>query len=312
MPTASRWTDPAPMLLRSIRTRMLGLVVATAIPFIALIGIGLWYQWRNDHAGAIWLARDEARLLAAQVDEHIAKLDNLMAGLSRAVSWNPVDIAANDALLRRVKPELPDHVSNIMVFDLDGNNIGFSAGPEIDRPYAANRIFFEKVLAGERLAIGDVLFVRALNQWVISVGRPVHDDTGRLRAVIAIGTLLEHFQDALRVKEQPPGSIVQIVNQDAIVVARNVDGPSWVGRDLSNDAAIMRHIAAEDISEVTRWGDNVDRITGSARAHLVPWLVSVGLPTEVALTRVMRRLGWSAMFTCVALLMSFGIAWTLS
>jgi diguanylate cyclase (GGDEF)-like protein/PAS domain S-box-containing protein len=291
---------------------MLGLVVATAVPFIALIGIGLWNQWRNDYATAVGLALDEARLLAAQVDEHIGNLDNLMAGLSRAVSWNPADIAANDALLRRVKPELPDYVANIMVFDLKGNNIGYSAGPETERPHAATRNYFEKVLAGERLGIGDVAVARVLNTWVVSVGRAVHDDTGRLRAVIATGTLLEHFQDALRAKGQPPGTVVQIVNQDGIVVARSVDGPSWVGRDLSNSADIMRHIAANDISEVTRWADNVDRITGSARANLVPWVVSVGLPTDVAFMRVIRRLGWSALFTCAALLISFAIAWTLS
>src|SRR5262245_31432959 len=300
------------MLLRSIRMRMLGLVVATAVPFIALIGIGLWNQWRIDHAAAIGLALVEARLFARQVNEHIGNLDNLRAGLSRAVSWDPADTATNDALLRRVKPELPDHVANVMIFDLKGNNIGSSAGPEIDRPYAAKRNFFEKVLAGERFAIGDVLFVRAINQWVVSVGRPVHDDTGRLRAVIAIGTLLEHFQDALRVKGHSLGVIVQIVNQDGIVVARSVDGPSWVGRDLRNNVDVMRHIEANDLSEVTHWADNVDRITGSARAHLAPWVVSVGLPTDVAFTRVIRRLGWSALFTCAALFMSFGIAWTLS
>src|SRR5262245_46535312 len=293
-----------PMLLRSIRTRMLGLVVATAVPFIALIGIGLWNQWRSDHATAVKLALDEARLLAAQVDEHIGNLDNLMAGLSRAVSWDPADIAANDALLRRVKPELPGFVSNIMVFDLNGNNIGYSTGPESERPYAANRAYFDKVLTGERLAIGDVSVGRAIHRWVVTVARPVHDDMGSLRAVMGTGTLLEHFQDALRMKGQAPGGIVQVVNQDGIVVARSVDALSWVGRDLSSNANIRRHIAAEDISEVTRWADDVDRITGSARAHLVPWVVSVGLPTDVAFTRVMRRLGWSALFIGTALLTS--------
>jgi diguanylate cyclase (GGDEF)-like protein/PAS domain S-box-containing protein len=298
------------MLLRSIRSRMLGLVVATAVPFVALVGVGLWNQWRYDHAAAVGLALDEARLLAAQVDEHIGNLDNLMAGLSRAVSWNPADIAANDALLRRVKPELPDHVANIMVFDLQGNNIGYSA--DIERPHAATRNYFEKVLAGERLAIGDVAVARSLNTWVVSIGRAVHDDTGSLRAVIAVGTLLEHFQDALRAKELPPGAIVQIVNQNGIVVARSVDGPSWVGRDVSGNPDVMRHIAGEDISDVVHWPDNVDRITGSARAHLAPWVVCVGLPTDVAFARVMRRLGWSVLFVGAALLISFGIAWTFS
>src|SRR5262249_42048909 len=67
-----------PMLLRSIRSQLLGLVVATVVPFTALIGAGLWSQWRSDQAAAIQRASDEARLLAAQVDDHIGNLANLL------------------------------------------------------------------------------------------------------------------------------------------------------------------------------------------------------------------------------------------
>src|SRR3982074_2375172 len=63
-----------PMLLRSIRSRLLGLVLATVVPFTALIGGGFWSQWRNDRAAAIDRALAEARLLAAQVDDHIGNL----------------------------------------------------------------------------------------------------------------------------------------------------------------------------------------------------------------------------------------------
>src|SRR5688572_12716182 len=110
------------MLLRSIRSRLLGLVIATVVPFTALIGAGLWNQWRSEHAAAIRSARDEARLIAAQVDDHIGNSHNLMIGLSRAVSWDPRDTNANDALLRRVKSELPRYVANILVYSLDGDN----------------------------------------------------------------------------------------------------------------------------------------------------------------------------------------------
>src|SRR6476660_3261006 len=115
------------MLLRSIRSRMLGLVVATVVPFTALIGAGLWNQWRSDRAAAIERALDEARLLAAQVDDHIGNVENLMTGVSRAVSWDPADTAANDALLRKVKAELPSFIANVLVFSLDGKNIGTSS-----------------------------------------------------------------------------------------------------------------------------------------------------------------------------------------
>src|ERR1700704_4086570 len=92
------WTWGRLMLLRSIRSQLLGLVLATVIPFTALIGAGLWNEWQSDQAAAIARATNEARLLAAQVDDYIGNLDNLLTGLSRAVSANPADTRQNDAL----------------------------------------------------------------------------------------------------------------------------------------------------------------------------------------------------------------------
>src|ERR1022692_1170468 len=76
------------MLLRSIRSRLLVLVLATVVPFMALVGAGLWSQWRADQAAAIERALNEARLFAAQLDDHLSNLENLLVGLSRAVSTN--------------------------------------------------------------------------------------------------------------------------------------------------------------------------------------------------------------------------------
>jgi len=297
------------MLLRGIRLRVLGLVVATAVPFTALIGVGLWKQWHDDQAAAIQRALDEARLLAAQVDDLVGNLDSLLIGLSQAVSWDPTNTAANDALLRRAKAELPGFVANTHVFDLDGNNIGTSAGPEVARPYAADQSYFKRAIAGRRLAFGDVMIAPTTGRPVLPLSRAIYDDTGRLRAVLATGALLNHFQDALRV---PPGSVVRVVDQYGIVIAQSVDGRHWIGRDLSNADFVPRHLAAKEISEITRWSDNVDRITGSATAHGAPWLVSVGLPSEIAFAGVMRRLGWGALFALTTLVISFAIAWTLS
>jgi len=41
------------------------------------------------------------------------------------------DADANDALLRQVKAELPDFISNILLFSVDGAGIGIAAGPRI-------------------------------------------------------------------------------------------------------------------------------------------------------------------------------------
>src|SRR5436305_12545902 len=103
------------IMLRGIRTRLLGLVIATVVPFTALIGGGRWNQWRNDQAQAFSSALIEARLLAARVDDQITELDNLLIGLSQAVSTDPADMLTNDAMLRRAKAELPGYIGNMLL-----------------------------------------------------------------------------------------------------------------------------------------------------------------------------------------------------
>lgn len=298
------------MLLRSIRTRLLALVVATVVPFTALIGIGLWNQWRTDQAMAIRRAGDEARLLAAEVDDHINTLDNLLLGLTHAVSWDPSRASANDDLLRRIKRELPSYFANILLFSLDGAPIGSSS--ERVRIRAADRSYFQRVLAGERRVIGDVIRSRGGAIWLVNVARPVEDETGQIRAVLAVGSKIEHLHDALRVSGLPAGSVVRIINEKGIVVTQSVDGSDWIARDLSADKNVARHIASTSISEVIKWPDGVERITGSATAHQVPWVISVGLPTEIAFEAVFWRLVCGALITAATLLIAFATAWTVS
>jgi len=298
------------MLLRSIRSRLIALVVASVVPFTALIGVGLWNQWRTDHRAAIQRAINEARLIAGQVDDHVGNLTNLLSGLSVAVSWDLKDVDANDRLLRRVKSELPSYVANLLLFSLDGTNIGTSN--EAARFFAGDRDYFRKIVAGHDHAVGPVVRSRAGNEWVVTIARPVVDAEGGLRAILAVGTRLERFQDALTLTQLPRGSVVRIVDENLVVVAHSLDGSNWISRDLSGSAAVARHFAARDLSEVVRWSDDVERITGSARAHMVPWMVSVGLPADVAFAAVMWRFGVGLLFTLVAILSAFGIAWMLS
>ena len=300
------------MLLHSIRSRLLGLVLATVVPFTGLIGFGFWNQWRNDQATAIARATDEARLLAAQVDDHIGNLENLLAGLSAAVSTNPADAGANDALLRQARAELPDFIASILLFSPDGSNIGRSGDTALARSNATNPCIFPTGVGGPA-SCGRRSDLGVPNgRWIATVARPIEDQSGQLRAMIAVGTFLDHFQDALRLQRLPAGSLVEIVDEKGIGIARSADSLDWIGRDLSKVDPIARHIAAKEISEIVRWSDDVERITGSSTANKVPWLVVVGLPTDIAFAAVASRLTWSALFVAGTLMAAFAIAWTLS
>ena len=301
-----------PMLLRSIRSRLLGLVLATVIPLVAVICGGLGSQLRDDQAEATERVLDEARLFAAQIDDHIGNLENLLIGVSQAVSTRLADTNANNALLRQVKQQLPDYIANILLFAVDGSNIGSSWDADVRRFYAGDRAYFRQVMAGQRLAIGDVIRTKFSGEWVVTIASPVKDQSGRLRAVIAVGTKLERFQEALRMQGLPLGSVVRIVNQNGVVVAQSDNGPNWIGRDLSSSEDVEQELAAKESSGLTTWPDHVNRITASSTAHRVPWLVSVGFPTEFGSQAVLAHLKWGGASTGISLLAGFAIAWMLS
>ena len=263
-------------MLRSIRSRLIGLVLATVVPFLALIGVGLWDQWRSDQAAAIARSVDEARLLAAQVDDHLGNVENLLIGLSRAVSWDAADIGANDALLAQIRSEQPDFVGGIGLFAVDGTNIGTSSEPAPGRSNASSRAYFQEALAGRQFAISDVIETHLRGQWVVSVATAVRDGFGEVRAVLAIGTRLEQFQDAFRMDRLPRGSVVRVVNEKGIVVAQSDDPLRWIGRNLSQETNLPHGGA----SAIVEWPDGVKRITASTAVHRAPWLVSVGLPAD--------------------------------
>jgi len=296
-------------MLHGIRARLLALVFATVLPFAALVGGGLWSQWRSDQEQALRSAHGQARVLAARVDDQLGNFDSLLIGLGKALSLEPGDVEANDEILRRAKAELPSYVSNLKLFSLDGHAIGRSSGGNL---YVGDRGYFQEIVAGKPFAIGEPLQSRLTDQWVIAVARPVKDRDGNIGAVLVLSFLLDQFQEGLAIDDLPRGGVVQVISEKGIVITRNVDPAEWVGRDLSDQDRVARHRALRDVSEIVRWADGVERITGSSTAHLVPWLVSVGLPKDVAFAKLSSRLTWGVSLSLLALTIALGLAWLLS
>jgi diguanylate cyclase (GGDEF)-like protein/PAS domain S-box-containing protein len=297
-------------MLRGIRARLLGLVIATVVPFTALVGVGLWNQWRSDQAQAIRSALTEARLLAAQVDDQIGQFENLLVGLSAGLSTDPADINKNDDILRRTKSDLPYYIGSLLLSSPDGKNIGTSFEPaESGRTYIGDRDYFRWLMADRNIniAIGDPVHGRTTGNWVTSVARRLTSPDGGM-AVLGVGIQVEHFQNALRMHNLPAGSVVQIISADGIVVVRSVDSAGWVGRSLRERELEELQASSQDARASVLWPDKIERITGSAATTKVPWLVSVGLPSEVVLANVVSRLVWGTVASLVVLMLALGLA----
>ena len=270
----------------------------------------LWSQWQSDRAAATERAAHEARILASEVDDHISALQNLLSVLVKAVSYDPADRSANDALLRKVQEELSGFDSHLYLFDVDGNTIGTSARTEYPPPNARDRTYFREAMADHVPAVGDPIQVRS-GHWIVNVARPVKDETGKIRAVLTVGPVLDHFQDTLRLHGLPPNTALSIINTRGFVIAA-VSG-DWIGR-RADWKQLPARIAAKEGSDTSRWSrrDNLERVNGFAMARRVPWMVTVGVPTDIAYAALAKRLKWGALMCGGTLALAFAIAWLLS
>src|SRR5258705_12875761 len=94
-------------MLSGIFPRLLGLTLATVLPFTALLGGLLWDQWRQDHLAAQRRGLGATQAIAAPVDAQFNRFETLLAGPSQGLTNEKADIPQNDGPPPRLKAELP-------------------------------------------------------------------------------------------------------------------------------------------------------------------------------------------------------------
>lgn len=259
------------------------MAAAAAIPFVALFGTGPSSRLGVDESDARHHAAGAARSVAAKIDMHFGALENLLRRLGAAVSTDPSDVDANDALLRQAKSEQPAIIANIFLLARDGRNIGNAVG---QHAAAGDRDYFQRALAGAPLVVGNPIRSRSNLGWVIPVARPLMHGGGEIRAVLAAATFLDGFRDVIDVDDLPPGSVVRIVRDDGTEVTTIARDPAASGADPVRLGNPARQSQRKEGSEVVTLDGNVMRVVGFATTRRASWLVTVALPMDAAAVRL--------------------------
>ena len=296
----------------SIRTRLIVLVLAAVLPVLLLASFFIWEGVQEDYGKARTAATTAAQFAAARIDNHVKDVSSLLLVISRMVSSDSADSEKNDAVLRAVKADLAEYTNNILVFDLNGRNIGMSQWPVVDRNavFSKDRSYFKAGLEG-RVTVSDPFKSRLNNNWITNVSRPMLDGAGVVRGVVVLGTRLERISKIIESASLPPGSSVRITNEQGIIVC-HFNRPDLIGQDVSDDPIARRHIEIGEASQEAVWLDGVTRITASVKAGAVPWVVTVGLPMDATFAAASEEVRWELLLSALAVAVAFLLAWRLS
>ncbi|QHO76764.1 hypothetical protein ACH79_33165 [Bradyrhizobium sp. CCBAU 051011] len=294
-----------------IRTRLLVLVTAAALPLLILAAIFLWDRFNEDFVNNRDAAVRSAGMAAGRVDDHIHDVDTLLRVIGKMISTNPGDAEKNDVVLSNVKADLPSYLNNILLFDLAGNNIGTSQHPVEDRSKLSGigRSYFKPAREG-KLTVSEPIVSRLNAEWVAVVARPVLDETGAIRAVIVTGMRLARVAEIVDSTTLPSGSVVTILNENGIVIGRT-DRPELTGRNLSKESTAPDYLGLRYQGDEVIWYDGQSRATSTVTAKIVPWVVTVGLP-GIQQSSAFKHTQWAFILTLLAVASVYLLAWLLS
>ena len=274
----------------SIGTRMLGLVAAIVLPFVAIIGYEQYLSTEREVAAAGEGALGFARLIAASVQHDIIQTRDVLAGAVARPSIQALDPDHCDPLVTSIPRLRPSFIA-LSLIDLNGNLVcNTTPLPGARHVNFAGRDWFRQVLGDPRFVLGAPSFEEALDDWCVMAALPVKADDGHLIGVLAASIHLSHFQPLQLDGVLPAGSIVTILDGAGAVVARSSDPAEWIGRHDGGSTPIGALLEAER-GWIERPGPD-GRIEVAAAAPIFgsDWSTVVSVPRAQILAPAWQRL----------------------
>jgi hypothetical protein len=259
---------------RSIHARLILLVLVATVPFIVL-NLHLAKEERSHYRrAALDHSLSLARLVSSRVDDHIGNMESLLHAIAAIVSNDLSAIAANDAKLTQIQSALPSYFHSISVLTPDGRMLNSStASPEERKNInVADRKYFKEA-AALGLARGEPVVSRTSENWVLILARSILAPDGSLRAVVSMSTRLTSFQQLLVPEGLPAGSMMTLVNEQGVVLARSSEPEKWVGRNFGASPNFQRAAREREFSAETVAFDGIMRLSSYTTARRAPWII---------------------------------------
>jgi C4-dicarboxylate-specific signal transduction histidine kinase len=295
-----------------IRRQVLAITCTLLVPFIAAAG---WSANRSRIENADEL-RDQAASVAATagayLNTYLAGLDSMSSALARHPSVMALDKSQCDPLFEAVLRDQP-LLLNIVVSNTAGivKGTGIPSTAEHLSPTAMP--YVAEVVRTGKPQVSEIMTGRISNQPTIVLSYAVRDAHGILVGVLGLGLNLTRLQTLFSDIPLPAGSVVTLSDKESRVLARSRDAERYIGKSADPHPTPPRDVPR---TQVRTGLDNVERSYGNAVVDRGPWLLSVGIPTSLAMDRVapLLRRNFSIVATSIGaiLLLSLGLSTSMS
>ncbi|NJN17571.1 MAG: GAF domain-containing protein [Oscillochloris sp.] len=294
----------------SLRNWLILLTIVAITPFLTLLAYTAYQNRQERQERAEENALTSVQFQAEQINNQIRAIGDVLKAIGVLATTDPVDIAANDALLQQVKTTLPGYYSGLALVDPQGRNIGFGV-PEEAAARAVNvadRAYFQAALRTRDPVVGDPVVSRSTGVAIIPVARAIFGPDNQVRVIVIAAIELDRLQELLLPEELPAQSVITLITNDGIVLARSLDSYAWVGQDIRNAPNVLRVIEQREGVGIHISADGLERVAAFTELQNVPWLMYVGIPAAVVFQPVQAALLRDSLLGLCSLLLTLVFA----
>jgi two-component system, NtrC family, sensor kinase len=253
-------------------------------------------------------AESIAHTAAAYLDEYLNGLDSMSSALTRHPAVLTLDRAQSDRLFADVLRGQP-LLLNILLTDRAGGVKGTGLPGRADLALTVTQPYVQAVVSSGKALISELTQGQLSGKPTVVLAYPVRqEERGDVIGVLALGINLTEMQTLFRDIPLPEGSVVTLTDAESRVLARSRDADLYIGKALGT-AAPPKDVPGR---RVMTGPDGVPRFYGNAVIGRGPWLLSVGIPTTVAVSRLaplfLRNIIISSVGIVAILLLSLGLS----
>jgi C4-dicarboxylate-specific signal transduction histidine kinase len=265
-----------------IRRQVIGVSVAVLIPMATLI---VWSanRGRLDRENEV---RQEAATLAATtaglLDQYLGSIDSMASALVRTEAVLSFDRAQADRLLAEVLRDQP-LLLNIVLTDTNGEISG--TGVSEDAVLEPIRLpYVQDVVTHNAPVFGDLTNGVVTSKPTVMLAYPVHATNGKVAGVLAFALNLSRLQELFTRIPLPEGSVITLTDPSSRVLARSHDAERYIGRRIERVPLPPGDVPAARLLPSM---DGIERFFANTAIRHGNWLLSVGIPRDVATARML-------------------------
>ncbi|MBX3626585.1 MAG: PAS domain S-box protein [Rhizobacter sp.] len=276
-----------------IRARLSLLVLATALPLLALIAYNGITQAQQDAERAAVEALRAARGAALETEAVISNAERLLSLLAQRDGVNALDPDLCDPLFKSFRGLFPTY-TNLISVKRNGDRVCSAIDPPPGAPMRVSRgLPLEETLRTQRFTIGPLSRGYFTNRWVLLVAYPLPEQEvdGRKESpgVIAMSLDLTTLRLGPGPGELPSRALARIVDGKGAVIGSSLKPEEWIGKSLAHIPWFRQLVPGNERTGESPDFEGVNRIFGVVPVRGTPWHAAVGIPIDAVYGPVRER-----------------------